>query len=251
VTMADHLAGPGCWRLNAPAAFLRVATRLSATKEVLMLHQDPEAISRRAHERHERLLREAADDRAAHAALERQPGRHWSARFSLAKRLRTLASAADSVKARTNSWSLTPPGGAGASTSWFMYRASSPNEHAGRWTLGDGIASPTRPRFQPTYGALIAALLLAVVSCGGAFALGVLAERLMADDLNRSAAGMTQAATGDPAEGAGRQMGQTSLSLHRVLDRWFDEPNARLNCLAPHPDSAHPQLCPQRTSTSR
>jgi hypothetical protein len=82
-------------------------------------------------------------------------------------------------------------------------------------------------RVEARYGALIAVLLLATVSCGCAIALGVAMERLTAYDLNGSAAPMGQAATYDSAEGTPWETGRTSSGLKRVLDLWFDEPNLR------------------------
>jgi hypothetical protein len=89
----------------------------------------------------------------------------------------------------------------------------------------DGVANSAR--FEATYGALLGALLLATVSCGCAFALGVVMERLTARDLNGSAAVLAQVATYDPAEGTSGQTAQTSTRLQRILDLWFDEPNLR------------------------
>ena len=66
-----------------------------------MLHH-PDAITRHAYARHERLLHEAADARVGKPALERSTGWRWSARFRLAGTLRTLAlafrSAADRLE---------------------------------------------------------------------------------------------------------------------------------------------------------
>lgn len=82
-------------------------------------------------------------------------------------------------------------------------------------------------RFQLRSGELIAALLLGILSCGGALALGGAMERLTASDRNASAAVMAQAVTYDPAEGTSTEIGPTSTRLQRVLDLWFDEPNLR------------------------
>jgi hypothetical protein len=88
-------------------------------------------------------------------------------------------------------------------------------------------------RFQLRYGELIAALLLGILSCGGALALGGAMERLTAHRLNGSAALMAQAAAYDPAEGTSTEIGPTSTRLQRVLDLWFDEPNLRHMLPAP------------------
>jgi len=57
-----------------------------------MLHH-PDAIARHAHAAHDRLLCEAAEERAAQAAIERPSGERWSVRIWLAVTLRTLAAA--------------------------------------------------------------------------------------------------------------------------------------------------------------
>jgi hypothetical protein len=82
-------------------------------------------------------------------------------------------------------------------------------------------------RFQLRYGELIAALLLGILSWGSALALGGAMERLTAHELNGPAAVMAQVAPYDPAEGTSSEIGPTSTGQQRVLDLWFDEPNAR------------------------
>jgi hypothetical protein len=152
-------------------------------------------IERYANERHQAHLSEAARDRRARTAGA--PALERVSRF-----LRSRAASVlwlTKVLARSKHQQLASRTGVRVQrVCWRMNGRQSQR-----------IASSAR--FEGTYRELIAALLLALLSSGAAFTLGVAADRLIPHT----------------AQDTGRQMGPTTVAQQRVLDLWFDEPTVR------------------------